>query len=140
MLVRLIHHYVQCEHMNPVEAIIETMRCVRGSNALVVLFREDPGAIYAVRRQCPLFLGRSGDGSYASFDVPAIQDRAKRLFNLPELSAVRLDSGGFRLFDGNGHELWEKLEEVEEPEAEHAGLQHCETTGNSPYRFTEALL
>mgnify|MGYP000175775489 CR=1 FL=1 len=42
---------------NPLEAITKVLGRVRGSYALGILFQENPGVMYAVRKDSPLIIG-----------------------------------------------------------------------------------
>ena len=43
---------------NPLEAIARALGRIRGSYALGILFKDQPGKIYAVRKDSPLIIGR----------------------------------------------------------------------------------
>lgn len=61
-----------------VQAILETLRQVRGSYALAILFADRPGEIYAVRRESPLILAYGEDEHFLASDIPAILPYTRR--------------------------------------------------------------
>lgn len=48
------------------------MMHVRGSYALGILFADQPGVVYAVRKDSPLIVGKAENGSLIASDVPAL--------------------------------------------------------------------
>ncbi len=58
---------------NALDAITRMMLHVRGSYALGVLFADEPGVIYAVRKDSPLIVGKcAGRRAIIASDVPAL--------------------------------------------------------------------
>ena len=60
---------------NPLEAIARALGRIRGSYALGILFKDQPGKIYAVRKDSPLIIGRSENGNFIASDVPEIYEK-----------------------------------------------------------------
>ena len=69
VVAHLLDYYDKGE---PLEAISKVLGRVRGSYALGILFQENPGTLYAVRKDSPLIIGKSEKGNFIASDVPAI--------------------------------------------------------------------
>lgn len=69
VLAQLLDYYYKG---NPLEAITKVLHRVEGSYALGIMFADFPDEIYAVRKDSPLIVGKSADGSFIASDVPAI--------------------------------------------------------------------
>ena len=78
------------------DAIRNMMIRVRGSYALGILFGDQPGAIYAARKDSPLILGRC-DGEYQGYmiasDVPAVLNYTRNVVYIDnqEIACLTLD-------------------------------------------------
>ena len=72
-MAQLLDYYYTGESAgNALDAITRMMLHVRGSYALGVLFADEPGVIYAVRKDSPLIVGQCEDGAIIASDVPAL--------------------------------------------------------------------
>ena len=78
------------------DAIRNMMIRVRGSYAFGILFGDQPGAIYAARKDSPLILGRC-DGEYQGYmiasDVPAVLNYTRNVVYIdnPEIACLTRD-------------------------------------------------
>ena len=70
--VKLIDYYYKKYQVGPIDALAKTMVRVRGSYALVVMFKDYPGEIYVARKDSPLIVGKGDGETYVASDVPAI--------------------------------------------------------------------
>lgn len=77
VLVQLIDYYYKG---NPLEAITKVMHRVEGSYALGILFADHPDEIYAVRKDSPLIVGTSSEGSFIASDVPAVLKYTREVY------------------------------------------------------------
>ena len=57
---------------DPLEAITKVMHRMEGSYALGIIFADHPEEMYAVRKDSPLIVGHTKDGSIIASDVPAV--------------------------------------------------------------------
>lgn len=72
VVTKLLDYYYKKNQQNILEAISKIMLRVRGSYALGIMLKEEPGVIYAVRKDSPLIVGQNEQGSFIASDVPAI--------------------------------------------------------------------
>lgn len=80
------------------EAVFETFKILRGSNAIAVL-DYDSGTIIACRNGSPLVVGMGKDQYFLASDVPAFLKETNRVYFLNDGEAVVLNNKGVILFD-----------------------------------------
>ena len=80
VLVKLIDYYYKKYKIGPIDALAKTMVRVRGSYALAVMFKDYPGAIYVARKDSPMVIGVTNEGTYLASGVPAILDHTRDIF------------------------------------------------------------
>ena len=124
--VKLIDYYYKKYKVGPIDALAKTMVRVRGSYALAVMFRDYPGEIYAARKDSPLILGVSAEGSFLASDVPAILKYTRQVCYIDNLEMARLTESGFEIYDLNGDVVKKPLKEIswDAEAAEKGGFRH----------------
>ena len=80
----------KCYEKNPVDAIISSVKKLRGTYALAIMFDDEPDAIYAVRNVSPIVCCRNDRGCYIASDIIAIAEYNTDYFVLPELSVAKI--------------------------------------------------
>ena len=65
---------------DPLEAIVKVMHRVEGSYALGIIFADHPDLVYSVRKDSPLIVGQSEDGSLIASDVPAVLKYTREVY------------------------------------------------------------
>lgn len=88
----LIDQLYQKSH-NPAEAIIATCNKIIGSFAFAVVFRDQPGKIFAIRRGSPLIVAKNHDGAFLASDITAIAGHATEFARLDENILVEVALG-----------------------------------------------
>ncbi len=122
-VAHLLNKYYETD---PVEAISKMLFHVQGSYALGILFRDRPGEIYAVRRDCPLIVGRSEGGNFIASDVPAILKYTRDVCFIPNLEIVRLTEKEIRFYNVDQEEVRETFTQIgwDAEAAEKGGFAH----------------
>ncbi len=69
VIAHLLDYYYKGD---PLEAITKVMHRMEGSYALGLIFSDHPEELYAVRKDSPLIVGHTKDGSIIASDVPAV--------------------------------------------------------------------
>ncbi len=87
VLAQLLDYYYKG---NPLEAITKVLHRVEGSYALGIMFADFPDEIYAVRKDSPLIVGKSADGSFIASDVPAILKYTRTVYYVENQEVVKL--------------------------------------------------
>ena len=98
----------KCYFGNPHEAIRKTVKHLRGTFALVVMFEDIPDIIFAVRNISPIVAAFCQDGTMLASDVAALGGQAKEYLVVPEYKIVELHKNDILLFD------WEDNQEKAE--------------------------
>ncbi len=91
-------------HGDAHEAIIKTVKCLKGTFALVIMFDDQPGVIYAVRNVSPIVAAYTEDGTMLASDVAALGQHATQYMVVPEYKIVELHKDAIKVFDFKGQE------------------------------------
>ena len=97
MAVKLVDYYYK-KTGTPLEAISRAMLRIRGSYAFGVIFKDYPGKLFAARKDSPLIIGKSENGSLIASDVPAILDQTRRVYYIGNLEIAELSRDAVSLF------------------------------------------
>ena len=107
-------------------AIVDTLRQLRGSYAVVFLNQEHPEELIAARKESPLILGLGEGVCYLASDVPAILPYTNLMVYLEDGDVVRLSRGGYTVesLDGKRQERVPVRIDWNPVMAEKAGYKH----------------
>ena len=111
------------------DAIRNMMIRVRGSYALGILFGDQPGAIYAARKDSPLILGRC-DGEYQGYmiasDVPAVLNYTRNVVYIDNQEIARLTRDELHVYNIDCEEIEKPFVEIkwDAAAAEKDGYEH----------------
>lgn len=111
---------------NPLRAITETLKELRGSYALGILFKDFPDRVYAARRGSPLIVGVGEDESFIASDIPAFLKYTKNYAILEDDEIVCLDNNGEHFFDVHGTPIQKEIQiaEWDVEQAQKCGYPH----------------
>lgn len=98
----------KCYEKNPVDAIINSVKKLRGTYALGIMFDDEPDAVYAVRNVSPIVCCKNDKGCYIASDIIAIAEYNTDYFVLPEMSVAKITRDKIEIVDFN--------KEIVEPE------------------------
>ena len=87
---------------NPHEAIRKTVKYLRGTFALVIMFKDQPDVIYAIRNVSPIVAACNENGSVLASDVVALGASAKKYLVVPEYVIMELHKEEIKLFHLDG--------------------------------------
>lgn len=87
---------------NPHEAIRETVKYLRGTFALVIMFRDQPDIIYAIRNVSPIVAACNENGTMLASDVVALGASAEKYIVVPEYVIMELHKTEIKLFHLDG--------------------------------------
>ena len=126
VVIKLVDYYYKKYKIGPVDAINRMMVRVKGSYALVLMFRDFPGEIYAARKDSPLIIGVTGNETFAASDVPAILKYTRTVYYIGNLECARLVPGAVTFYDLNGDEVEKETSEItwDAQAAEKGGFEH----------------
>ncbi len=127
VVVQMINYYYNGKASgDPIAAITRMMMHVRGSYALGVLFEDQPGVVYAVRKDSPLIVGQSESGNLIASDVPALLKYTRTVYYIDNLEIARLTADSIEFFsiDGEPVEKTATTIEWDAEAAEKGGYEH----------------
>lgn len=109
VIAHLLDRYYQG---NPLEAITKIMHRMEGSYALGIIFRDHPDEIYAVRKDSPLIVGKSSEGSLMASDVPAILKYTRSVYFIENEEIVKLTRDSLEFYNIDEEELEKEPAEI----------------------------
>ncbi len=90
---------------NPHEAIKETVKYLKGTFALVILFDDQPDVIYAIRNVSPIVAAYCEDGTMLASDVVALGSHTDKYMVVPEYQIVELHKSSIDVYDLKGNKV-----------------------------------
>lgn len=84
---------------NPHEALFQTVKCLKGTFALVVIFDDIPDVIFAIRNVSPIVAAYREDGTMLASDVAALGGQATSYMVVPEYHVVELHTDDIRVYN-----------------------------------------
>ncbi|MCL6597479.1 glutamine--fructose-6-phosphate transaminase (isomerizing) [Alicyclobacillus macrosporangiidus] len=84
------------------QTMLDVAKRLRGAYALVVLAKDHPDTLVAVRRSSPIIVGLGDGENFVASDIPAILSYTRDVYVLEdgELAVVRADGVSIHTFDG----------------------------------------
>lgn len=123
---KLLDYYYKKYQGNALEAIVKVMLRVRGSYALGIMLKEEPGVIYAVRKDSPLIVGQNEDGKLIASDVPAILKYTRSVYYIDNLEIAKLTKDDVTFYNIDREEITKEPVEIkwDAEAAEKGGYEH----------------
>ncbi len=114
------------KHANPLKALFEAAKMLKGSYAFGVMFVDIPGKIFALRQDSPLILATDESGAYLASDIPAVLPYTKQYCRLEEGIAAVLSTDGIEFYDKELRPTTQKFETASWnlEEAQKGGFPH----------------
>ncbi len=84
---------------DPKKAIRKAVAKLKGTFALVVMFADRPGTIFAIRHVSPIIVGCSENGNLLASDIVAISPHTKQYFVAPEMCITELTKDTITVYD-----------------------------------------
>ncbi len=108
------------------ETIIKVLNQLEGSFALAVLSKNEPGKIYAVRKDSPLIVGKGENENFIASDIPAFLEFTNDFYILDDGEIAEVTRDQIKLFDSQGEKIEKDIFKVDwDPEmAEKQGYDH----------------
>jgi len=107
-------------------AIRDALRKITGSYALGIISKDQPGKIYAARKDSPLLIGLGKEENFIASDMPAILKYTRDYYLVEEGEIVELTSSYVKVYDENKNEI-KKTKQVADwdiSSAEKGGYPH----------------
>ena len=125
VIPHLIEDILKGGGISSAEAIREALKRAQGAYALGIVFRDEPGVLYAARCGSPLILGVGEGEQFIASDVPAILNRVKKVvyLNDGEMAELRPDGVKLTRLDGTPVKAEIKTVTLKAEAAERAGFE-----------------
>ncbi|MHA1784691.1 MAG: glutamine--fructose-6-phosphate transaminase (isomerizing) [Candidatus Helarchaeota archaeon] len=81
------------------EAIINTLKKIHGSYAIVILNAQEPDKLYVARNESPLILGKSDKGFFAASDIPAFLPLSNQVIYIFDNEIAELSNSGVKIWN-----------------------------------------
>ncbi|WP_029456810.1 glutamine--fructose-6-phosphate transaminase (isomerizing) [Solidesulfovibrio alcoholivorans] len=98
VLAQLVGCYYK-EKGSLAEAISKALSRVEGAYAIVVVSRDNPGMLYAARKQSPLVMGVGVGENFLASDIPAFLPYTREVVFLDDGEMARIDAGSWQVLD-----------------------------------------
>lgn len=124
--VKLIDYYEKKYNQGPLYSLTHAMQRIRGSYALVVMFKNYPDTIYAARKDSPMVIGIAEGASYLASDVTPILNYTKTVYYIGNEQVAELNKGSVKFFNLDQEEVEIEPKEVtwDAEAAEKNGYEH----------------
>lgn len=94
---------------NPYDTIKNTVKKLKGTFALAIMFDDIEETIFAVRNVSPIVCCKGDDGSYLASDIIAIGEYCDKYFVLPEMTVARLTKNSISVTDFSENNIEPKM-------------------------------
>lgn len=123
VVAQLLDHYYDGD---PIVAIAETMKELRGSFALGILFSDFEDVVFAVRKESPMIVGIGENESFIASDVSAILRYTKNYYLLEHDEIAVLSHYSTKIYDLHYNEIQKELKTADWDieAAEKCGFEH----------------
>lgn len=104
VIVQLLDFYYKKKPVMK-EALQKTIRHLEGSYALCITTIFEPNTIYVAKKESPMVLGRSKEGTFCASDAPALLAYTKEILPLQDGETAILNKDGLEVFDSKGRPI-----------------------------------
>ncbi|MDP2981435.1 MAG: glutamine--fructose-6-phosphate transaminase (isomerizing) [Candidatus Omnitrophota bacterium] len=108
------------------EAVLKTLKNLKGSFALGVISKNEPERIIAARKESPLIVGIGEGENFIASDVPAILKYTKKVIYLDDGEIAVLTKDNVTIFDSDGNQRRKNIDVIKWTldSAQKAGFPH----------------
>ena len=109
-----------------VEAVMETLKDLKGSYALGVISRHNPEMFIAARKDSPLIIGAGKNENFIASDIPAILEYTREIYILEDKEVAVLTKDSIKIYNEYGQRVNKKIFHVDwdVDAAEKGGFEH----------------
>ncbi len=126
VFINLIEYYLHKYNLGPVHAITHAMLRVRGTYAVAIMFREEPGKVYCARKDAPMIIGVGDGENFLASDVPAILKYTRRVYYIGNQEVGVMEQDKVTFYNIDQEEITKEPVEVkmDAKAAERGGYRH----------------
>ena len=120
----LIDYYYQ-KDKNIKNALAKFIDKVKGAYALGILVKNDDN-LYSIRKDCPLVIGKNGNGNLIASDILAISNHVKEILYLEENTIAEISDNNIKLYNKELKEIKPVFKDIPEGEytSDKCGYEH----------------
>lgn len=130
VVAALIDHFYQGD---PHKAVFDTVRLLKGTFSLVIMFDDIADTIFAIRNVSPIVAAYTDGGTMLASDVVALGAHAKQFMAIPEMTLMELHPDEIRLSDAEGYPVAANFTDIDW-DTERAGK------GNYPFYMEKEIM
>ena len=108
--VALINHFYEGDATAAIKQVVHKLK---GTFALVMMFEDQPGVIYAIRNVSPIVAAECADGMMLASDLTALGNFTKKYFVMPEYSILKLEPEKMTVTNLAGEEIQPEMLELD---------------------------
>ncbi len=114
------------ESHDPLTAIKTALRRIKGSYAFEIMFGDNPGKIYAVKKDSPLICAVSEHGTFIASDITAVLKHTREIYIMNDGETAELSADSVTFYDAEGKHISKSSEitELSMEQAEKSGFAH----------------
>ncbi|MDR2395966.1 MAG: glutamine--fructose-6-phosphate transaminase (isomerizing) [Endomicrobium sp.] len=123
----VIAHLIKKYYKNDLfDAVKRSLREIKGSYALAVICKDDPGTIICARQDAPLIIGIGQEENFIASDIPALLSYTKNMTFLEDGDIAKITKDKIVVVDKDGNEQNRQVKTIHwDPIlAEKAGYKH----------------
>ena len=91
-------------------AIGQVVHKLKGTFALVMMFEDQPGVIYAIRNVSPIVVAKCEEGMMLASDLTALGKFTKEYFVMPEYAILKMEPSGMTITDLEGERVTPQMQ------------------------------
>lgn len=93
---------------------IQKVTCkLKGTFALVMMFEDQPGIIYAIRNVSPIVVAQCEEGMMLASDLTALGSFTKEYFVMPEYAILKLEPDKLSIVDLDGEDVQPEIQKLD---------------------------
>lgn len=94
------------------QAVLKAVRFLKGSFAIGVICKDEPGRLIGIRKESPLIVGIGKGENFIASDVPAILKHTKKVIYLEDGEIADLTKDSVEVFDCDGRIKKKKVDDI----------------------------
>lgn len=109
-----------------IKAIMNTHKRLTGSYALGIVFSDIPDTVFALKKDSPLLIGISDNGTFIASDISAFIKHTNKCIRLEDGDMAKITQTGVKIYDSAGNEKAKKQETAfrSSAESDKNGFRH----------------
>lgn len=114
------------EEKDPIKAIADLIKHLKGSYAFGIIFADEPDTIYSVKKDSPLLIGIGENENFIASDISAFINHTKKYIRLCDGEIAKITKSDIEVYGTGGENLFKDIEtaDIGAVELEKKGFEH----------------